>query len=124
MNSTKELSGLNTRLTSLVGPEDAHVEGADPAAPHPPIGLPDLVADMHAMVSEQKRRAEAEGMVGQRLDTLLQMMGAEQERHAGQQNSGFTFHVARQIELIGQPSSRLWVSWTVNGKTTRCFSGH
>jgi hypothetical protein len=41
---------------------------------------------MHAMVSEQKQRAEQEGMVGHRLDTLLTMMGAEQERHAGQQN--------------------------------------
>ena len=41
---------------------------------------------MHAMVSEQKQRAEAEGMVGHRLDTLLTMMGAEKERHAGQQN--------------------------------------
>ena len=86
VNSTKELTGLNTRLTSLVGPEDG-TEGDDSGAPRPPIGLPDLVADMHAMVSEQKRKAEAEGMVGQRLDVLLQMMGAEKERHAGQQNS-------------------------------------
>ena len=44
------------------------------------------MADMHAMVSEQKQRSESEGMVGQRLDTLLTMMGAEQERHASQQN--------------------------------------
>lgn len=44
---------------------------------------------MHAMVSEQKRRAESEGMVGQRLDALLQMMGEEKDRHAGQQNSEY-----------------------------------
>jgi hypothetical protein len=91
VNSTKELTGLNTRLTSLVGVGPDEPVGVDEnGAPRPPIGLPDLVADMHAMVSEQKRRAESEGMVGQRLDTLLQMMGEERERHAGQQNSEFS----------------------------------
>lgn len=82
------MTGLNTRLTSLVGSDEpAGVD--DSGAPLPPIGLPDLVADMHAMVSEQKRRAESEGMVGQRLDTLLQMMGEERERQATQQNSEY-----------------------------------
>ena len=46
--------------------------------------MPDLVADMHSMVTEQKKKAEAEGAVGARLDQLLQMMGQEQDRQAGQ----------------------------------------
>jgi hypothetical protein len=82
-NSTKELTTLNNRLTSITGPDA--VEGSDDS-PKGPQGLADLVADMHAMATEQKYRAEQEGMVGQRLDMLLTMMGAEQERHAGQQN--------------------------------------
>jgi hypothetical protein len=90
VNSTKELTGLNTRLTTLVGSDEP--PGVDDSgAPLPPIGLPDLVADMHAMVSEQKRRVESEGMVGQRLDTLLQIMGEERERHAGQQSCASLF---------------------------------
>lgn len=84
-NSTKELSTLNNRLTAITGPDAPEgAEGDD--APKGPQGLADLVADMHAMATEQKFRAEQEGMVGQRLDMLLTMMGAEQERHAGQQN--------------------------------------
>lgn len=47
--------------------------------------MPQLMADVHAMVSEQKRRNEAEGMVGQRLDGLLKMMGEDRERSGGQQ---------------------------------------
>lgn len=82
-NSTTELNAMNTRLTTLVG-EVATEER--PAVP----GLPDLVADVHSMMSDQKRRNEAEGMVGQRLDGLLTMMGEERERMAGQQSSGFS----------------------------------
>lgn len=79
-NSTTELNAMNSRLTSLVG----EVASEDkPAVP----GLPDLVADVHSMLSDQKRRNEAEGMVGQRLDGLLTMMGEERERMAGQQSS-------------------------------------
>lgn len=65
---------MSKRLTTLVGPDEP---GAAPA-------LPDLVADMHSMMSEQKKRNDAEGMVGQRLDALLGMMGDEKERHAWQ----------------------------------------
>jgi hypothetical protein len=39
---------------------------------------------MHSMVTEQKRKTEADGAVGARLDALLAMMGQEQERHQGQ----------------------------------------
>ena len=75
-------------MTSITGPDAPPESEAGSAVDGPkgPQGLADLVADMHAMVSEQKQRSESEGMVGQRLDTLLTMMGAEQERHASQQN--------------------------------------
>lgn len=81
LNSTTELSIMSKRLNTLAGPEPS----AD-GQPTPP-GLPDLVADVHSMVSEQKRRQEEEGMVGQRLDALLQMMGQDRERQASQQTS-------------------------------------
>ena len=72
---------MSKRLTTLVGPDEPPKDGA-PIEP----GLPDLVADMHAMLTDQKRRNEAEGLVGQRLDALLGMMGDERERHQSQQN--------------------------------------
>jgi hypothetical protein len=80
-NSTSELTALGTHLATLVGP-DASPDGT----PAPP-GLLELVADVHAMVSEQKSRTESEGQVGQRLDGLLRLMGEEKERAAGQQSS-------------------------------------
>ena len=82
LNSTTELSTMTKRLDTLVGPDGPSPDGV-PTAP----GLPDLVADVHSMMSEQKRRNDSEGMVGQRLDALLQMMGQERERQAGQQSS-------------------------------------
>lgn len=84
-NSSSELSAMSTRLNTLVGPEPA----AGGASSEGPVGLPGLMADVHSMVSEQKRRNDAEGMVGQRLDSLLRMMGEEKERAAGQQSSEF-----------------------------------
>lgn len=81
LNSTNEISSMSKRLTAIVG--------TDPDAPaangEKTIGMPDLVADMHSMLSEQKQRVEAEGTMNQRLEALLQMMGQEHERHAGQQ---------------------------------------
>ena len=76
---------MSTRLNTLVGPDQPSGEEAGP------VGLPGLMADVHSMVSEQKKRNEAEGMVGQRLDSLLKMMGEEKERMAGQQSSVFSF---------------------------------
>jgi hypothetical protein len=73
---------MSKRLTTLVGPEDAPSDGSARAPT-----MPDLVADMHSMVTEQKRKMEEEGMVGARLDALLQMMGQERERSAGQMSS-------------------------------------
>jgi len=81
LNSTTELATMSKRLNTLVGP-DPSTDG-QPTAP----GLPDLVADVHSMMTEQKRRNENEGMVGQRLDSLLQIMGQERERQVGQQSS-------------------------------------
>ncbi|ORY35687.1 hypothetical protein BCR39DRAFT_511504 [Naematelia encephala] len=75
-NSSAELSSMSKRITTLVGPDD-------PSEDSPP-GLPDLVVDVHSMLTEQKRRNDTEGMVGQRLDALLGMMGEERERHAAQ----------------------------------------
>lgn len=95
VNSTKELTTLNNRLSTIVGPETSEnpEEGKDEPKP---IGLPDLVADLHAMVTEQKKRADGEGQVGQRLDMLLQMMGAERERAAIQQNSKLPFKMIQK----------------------------
>lgn len=88
LNSTTELSTMSNRLNTLVGPGPS----ADGQAAPP--GLPDLVADVHSMMSEQKQRNEHEGMVGQRLDSLLQMMGQERERQASQQ-SGTSLAISR-----------------------------
>ena len=71
---------MSTRLKTLAG------EPASEDQPSVP-GLPDLVADVHSMMSEQKRRNEEEGMMGQRVDNLLKMMGDERDRMAGQQSS-------------------------------------
>ncbi len=83
LNSTTELSTMSKRLNTLVGPE-ASADG-QPTAPR----LPDLVTDVHCMMTEQNHRNETEGMVGQRLDSLLQLMGQERERQASQQTSAF-----------------------------------
>ncbi|WVW85409.1 hypothetical protein I302_107447 [Kwoniella bestiolae CBS 10118] len=96
LNSSTELSTLSKRLNILVGSSADDTsssstlgEGGSSTSPSGggQPGLPDLVADMHSMMSEQKRRNDSEGLVGQRLDALLGMMGEERERAAGQQNT-------------------------------------
>lgn len=84
-NSTSELSTIGTRLGTLVGTEASEAKEGEGTGTEATPGLPQLMADVHAMVSEQKRRNEAEGMVGQRLDGLLKMMGEDRERSGGQQ---------------------------------------
>lgn len=71
---------MSKRLTAIVGSDP----DAAPADGEKTIGMPDLVADMHSMITEQKRRLEAEGTATQRLDSLLAMMGQERERQASQ----------------------------------------
>jgi hypothetical protein len=83
-SSSKEITDMSTRLKTLAG-EPATDE--QPAVP----GLPDLVADVHSMMSEQKRRNDEEGMMGQRVDNLLKMMADERDRMAGQQSSKHPF---------------------------------
>jgi hypothetical protein len=75
-NGTSELGTMSTRL-------DRVMSEIAPAA---------LVTEMHAMVTEQKRRNDTEGLVGQRLDALLQMMGEEKARQVQQQNGALLFH--------------------------------
>ena len=75
---------MSSRLKSLAG------ESATEEQPSVP-GLPDLVADVHSMMSEQKRRNDEEGMMGHRVDNLLKMMGDERDRMAGQQSSESPF---------------------------------
>ena len=75
---------MSKRLITLVGPDEPPPEGQV----HPP-GLPDLVADMHSMISEQKARHDSEGPMGSRLDHLLHMMGEDKERHASSATSKF-----------------------------------
>jgi hypothetical protein len=84
-NSTSELSTIGTRLDTLVGTEASEAKEGNVNGTEATPGLPQLMADVHAMVSEQKRRNETEGMVGQRLDGLLKMMGEDRERSGGQQ---------------------------------------
>ncbi|WWC63514.1 uncharacterized protein I303_106117 [Kwoniella dejecticola CBS 10117] len=94
VNSSGELSTLSKRLNILVGSSadgnsssnGDHTSQAGGGGGGQP-GLPDLVADLHSMMSEQKRRNDSEGAVGQRLDALLGMMGEERERASGQQNT-------------------------------------
>lgn len=71
---------MSTRLKTLAGEPATEDRASVP-------GLPDLVADVHSMMSEQKRLNDEEGRMGQRVDNLLQMMGEERERMAGQQSS-------------------------------------
>lgn len=72
---------MSKRLTAIVGSDpDAPAENGQKT-----IGMPDLVADMHSILSDQKQRHETEGSVAQRLDSLLQMMGQDRERQASQQ---------------------------------------
>lgn len=78
-NSSTELGTMSKRLDTLVGPESS--DGSQ--------GLPALVADMHSMLVEQKHRNEVDGMTGQRLDTLVMMMGQDQQRQATQESGGF-----------------------------------
>ncbi|WVR09459.1 hypothetical protein IAU60_006526 [Kwoniella sp. DSM 27419] len=90
--SSSELSSMSKRLNILVGSaadepgSDGHSNAGSAQGAGQP-GLPDLVADMHHMISEQKQRNESEGLVGHRVDALLAMMGEERERQAGQQNT-------------------------------------
>jgi hypothetical protein len=79
-NSSKDITEMSTRLKTLAGEPATEDQASVP-------GLPDLVADVHSMMSEQKRRNDEEGRMGQRVDNLLQMMGEERERMAGQQSS-------------------------------------
>ena len=71
---------MSKRLTAIVGSDP----DAAPADGEKTIGMPDLVADMHSMITEQNRRLDAEGTATQRLDSLLAMMGQERERQASQ----------------------------------------
>ena len=71
---------MSTRLKTLAGEPATEERASVP-------GLPDLVADVHSMMSEQKRLNDEEGRMGHRVDNLLQMMGEERERMAGQQSS-------------------------------------
>ncbi|WVQ95137.1 hypothetical protein IAU59_002231 [Kwoniella sp. CBS 9459] len=89
LNSSTELTSMSKRLNILVGSSgDETNSTASSSLDHTTQpGLPDLVADMHSMITEQKARSEAEGLVGQRLDALLGMMGEEKERQAAQQNT-------------------------------------
>ncbi|OCF38674.1 hypothetical protein I317_07551 [Kwoniella heveanensis CBS 569] len=88
-NSSTELTSMSKRLNLLVGSSaDETNSTTSSSLDHTTQpGLPDLVADMHSMITEQKARSEAEGLVGQRLDALLGMMGEEKERQAAQQNT-------------------------------------
>jgi len=81
MNSSTEIATMSKRLTAIVG-SDPEVSPSDGEKT---LGMPDLVADMHSMISEQQKRIAEEGTATQRLDSLLQMMGQERERMAGQQ---------------------------------------
>ncbi|KAE8541942.1 hypothetical protein D1P53_002116 [Cryptococcus gattii VGV] len=76
-NSSTELDIMSKRLDTLVGPESS--DGSQ--------GLPALVADMHSMLVGQKHRNEVDGMTGQRLDTLVMMMGQDQQRQATQESA-------------------------------------
>ncbi|KAK8854619.1 hypothetical protein IAR55_003358 [Kwoniella newhampshirensis] len=101
LNSSTELSSMSKRLTTLVGPGESAVNGDGT----PQAGLPDLVADVHSMMSEQKRRNDSEGMVGQRLDALLRMMGEDKERQANQQ--GMVEQVLSLLERQRQDNEML-----------------
>lgn len=85
-NSSAELGIMSKRLDTLVGSESS--DG--------PQGLPALVADMHSMLVEQKHRNEVDGMTGQRLDTLVMMMGQDQQRQANQE--GTTAEILQVLE--------------------------
>ncbi|WVF67489.1 hypothetical protein IAT40_002245 [Kwoniella sp. CBS 6097] len=88
-NSSTELTSMSKRLNVLVGSSGDETNSTTSSSLDHTTqpGLPDLVADMHSMITEQKARSEAEGLVGQRLDALLGMMGEEKERQAAQQNT-------------------------------------
>lgn len=102
-NSTSELTAIGTRLTSLTGTEATEEKAGVP-------GLPELVADMHKIVAEQKRQRESEGPVGARLDSLLKMMGDEKERHAGQHTSESRFRA-------------FWAVLMCSGGADLCYAG-
>ncbi len=78
------------RLTRELAPE---APPRDPNAPEglpEPIaaqGLPGLVREVHGMAMDQQRRAMEEGMVVQRVDALLAMLGEDRQRSAQQQSS-------------------------------------
>lgn len=71
---------MSKRLTAIVGSDSDSAADGEKA-----LGMPDLVADIHSMMTEQQKKLAEEGTATQRLDNLLQMMGAERERMAGQQ---------------------------------------
>ncbi|WWD19242.1 hypothetical protein CI109_103700 [Kwoniella shandongensis] len=101
LNSSTEISSMSKRLTTLVG-SDEPLTNPDGT---PQTGLPDLVADVHSMMTEQKRRNDSEGMVGQRLDALLRMMGEDKERQASQQ--GMVEQVLSSLERQRQDNEIL-----------------
>ncbi|TYJ53517.1 hypothetical protein B9479_005848 [Cryptococcus floricola] len=85
--SSGHLQQMSGRLDTLFGPEPDQAGDA-------PTGLPALIADMHKMLVDQQGRNEAEGYMGQRLDSLVSMMGHDQERQAVQEAAtGQILHV-------------------------------
>ncbi|KAL7422370.1 hypothetical protein Q5752_003016 [Cryptotrichosporon argae] len=83
-NSGQEINTMSRRLTALVGDDAGASEaGHDGALQAQGAGL---IAELHAMVADQKRRMEQEGPMGQRLDALLAMMAEDKERQSAQQN--------------------------------------
>ena len=94
-NSAVELSSMSKRLNTLVGPKNESDDPDNPRSPKMP--LPEVVAEMHNMLAEQRKRTEDEGPVGQRLDGLLQMMGQDRERQAGQQGM-----VEQVLSILGR----------------------
>ena len=109
---------MSKRLNSLVGSDSASPgPNGEPGERKP--GLPDLVSEMHSMLAEQKKRTEDEGPVGQRLDGLLNMMGAEKERQAGQQGM-----VEQVLTILGRQrnDNEMLLRALANG--TSAFSVH
>ncbi|WVQ72027.1 hypothetical protein IAR50_001571 [Cryptococcus sp. DSM 104548] len=85
--SSGHLQQMSGRLDTLFGPEPDQAGVS-------PTGLPALIADMHKMLVDQQGRNETEGYMGQRLDSLVSMMGHDQERQAVQEAAtGQILHV-------------------------------
>lgn len=76
-----EIAVISKRLSTLCGPDEPPKEG-ETAAP----GLPDLIAQVHEMAVEQKKRNEQEGLLSHRVDAVLTMMAEDRERQAKNAN--------------------------------------